>query len=222
MSTDEPTGSDKERDLRVRLAEAIEARRVLYRRGAYSDVPLADSLASNERVLEAERLLAAATGDQYAVPLNLGFRSETGTPYPFLFQNDYSTALTFIAKAEQPDGSWGPSGIAVVRFDLCILTKFGYPNDEALAGHPLSGRGLGPYDAYEVLNSRWDRQVRDQNRVSFPNGTRPKDRHYIFTFHDSTFECLCRGMKSAELVWTHYDDVIRGIVEDQLDPESEA
>ena len=82
--------------------------------------------------------------------------------------------------------------VAVVTFPLYCATMFGPPNDEAFAGHPLSSRGLGPYGAFEVLDSSWISQLERMNSVH-PSHRRERYlqlRHFILSFHDSTFECV--------------------------------
>jgi hypothetical protein len=184
--------------LRQRLAEATEARRALYERGRNSHVELARYLAAEEAVLRAERDLAAAKGDQYAVPLDLGFEPSSAVTNPSLQQDEYSAILRFNAVAKRPDGTF-VDGTAEVTFASCSITKFGYPNDDALPGHPLYGRGLSPYGIFQVHNSEWDRALREQNLVSFPNGHQPAgtDLHLVFSFHDSTFECICASIGSS-------------------------
>ena len=83
-------------------------------RGQSSSVPLPDYLLAHKRVLEAERALAAATGDQYAVPLDLGFEPEAGVSAPLVLQNDSYTFLTFTAVRMLPDGTRQQSGNAIV------------------------------------------------------------------------------------------------------------
>lgn len=75
------------------------------------------------------------------------------------------------------------------------MAVFGYPNDEALPGHPLFANGLNYYGVFEVRESSWAARLDEQNEVSFPNAvaTRPQT-HFIITFHDSTFECLADGV----------------------------
>ncbi|MGE0282078.1 MAG: hypothetical protein AB7P20_15905 [Rhizobiaceae bacterium] len=70
--------------------------------------------------------------------------------------------------------------------------KFGHPNDEALSGHRYYCHGLTAYGAYEVFGSEWIEDLRQINRVSFPNMTFvfSDSRHFIFTFHDSTLEFI--------------------------------
>ncbi len=42
------------------------------------------------------------------------------------------------------------SGTGVIEFHDCLIREFGYPNDEALGGHPLYERGLRFYGVYEA------------------------------------------------------------------------
>ena len=85
-----------------------------------------------------------------------------------MLQNDRTTFLTFNALKVESDGSWSNAGTAIIEFDLCLWTTFGYPNDEALAGHPLYGRGLFAYGIFQIHNSHWVKRKTEQNRVSFP------------------------------------------------------
>jgi hypothetical protein len=78
-----------------------------------------------------------------------------------------------------------------------MLTKFGYPNDEALSGHPLYSKGLDAYGVCEVISSSWVKTLTEQNRVAFPDTPDSTLRHFIITFHDSTFECIARELKAS-------------------------
>ena len=63
----------------------------------------------------------------------------------------------------------GPSFQAIYegdqRFEHCYAHMFGPPNDEALRGHPLAGRGLRPYAAFEIRQSSWLRRLERMNSV---------------------------------------------------------
>jgi hypothetical protein len=78
-----------------------------------------------------------------------------------------------------------------LKFNRCSVSKFGYPNDEALSGHRLYKKGLGFYGFFEVVESQWIAELRKSNEVVFPDskGFEGK-RHFVITFHDSTFECI--------------------------------
>ena len=171
---------------------------------------LHEKLAAFESVASAQRALAAAKGDEYAVPHDIGFEPEAAVSEALLLQTEHAAIFTFHAMRPMPDGRREDAGYGIVELDLCSLTKFGYPNDEALSGHPLHGRGLGGYGVYEVRNSSWIRLMTEQNRVAFPKTPDSTQRHFIFTFHDSTFECIARGLR-ASLSTKPYAEIFQDI-----------
>ena len=96
-----------------------------------------------------------------------------------------------------------------------MVATYGYPNDEALAGHPLYLSGLRHYGVFEVLEPSWRQRVIDQNLISFPR-TPPQYttlRHFVITFHDSTFECLAQDLRARR---------VSGSTAAILDPYTEA
>jgi hypothetical protein len=82
--------------------------------------------------------------------------------------------------------------IAVVRFAGPLSHYLGPPNDEAFSGHPLYSRGLKPYSIAEIVHSSWVRNLARMNSAHPMH--RPDSynecRHFIFAFHDATFECI--------------------------------
>ena len=176
--------------------QLAEARANLERLRA-SRASLAETLSAFEAISQAQRKLAAARGEEHAIPYDIGFVPEAAASEPVLLQTDYTAFLTFSAMRIRPNQQREKAGYGVVRIDLCSLTKFGYPNDEALEGHPLYERGLSAYGVFEVKNSLWIKAITAQNRVAFPNTPDSKQRHFIFTFHDSTFECIARGIDTS-------------------------
>ncbi len=114
---------------------------------------------------------------------------DVGAPVPALVADESRVELAFIARSAEPSGD---EFIAVARFVRPYAHMFGPPNDEAFEGHPLASRGLEPYGCYRVEHSSWIRRLERMNAVhphhraeGFANLT-----HYIFAFHDSTFECV--------------------------------
>ena len=89
----------------------------------------------------------------------------------------------------------GSSARTVVQFQGCLIAQFGYPNDEAIEGHPLHRLGLKPHSVFEVISSSWTERLARQNRVAFPAGSLRSVRHFVITFHDSTFECLAQSFE---------------------------
>jgi hypothetical protein len=128
------------------------------------------------------------------IRLDLGYVPEAAVSGPLLIQDDGLALLTFNAMRLRPDGRYEPAGTALVEFQRCSCTRFGYPNDEALPGHPLYRRGLQAYGIFEVLDSSWIAQLEEQNRVAFPNSRSWGSRHFAFVFHDSMLECIARDL----------------------------
>lgn len=88
---------------------------------------------------------------------------------------------------------------AVVNFPSCWHVIFGQPNDEALTGHPLSGHGLEPYSVHEVTNSSLIATLERRNSVHASHSDQLflGLTHYIFTFQDSTLECVVRESEAS-------------------------
>jgi hypothetical protein len=76
---------------------------------------------------------------------------------------------------------------------------FGPPNEEAIAGHPLSGRGLHACGAFRVDRSSLVRTFERMNSVHRSHDPKVFEAltHYIFTFHDSTFECVAASFDAT-------------------------
>ncbi len=144
------------------------------------------------------------------IELDLGCRPEPAVSGAVLVSSEYSTFLTFNAVRLNEDGPGLVSlGHAVVEFHHCSITKFGYPNDEARWGIPRYQ--VTSYGIYEVKNSEWIPEIVRLNRYRFPDT--PEDtstRHFLFAFHDSTFECLAGDMK-LELTTEPYEQVFARI-----------
>ena len=91
-------------------------------------------MSAYEAVAEAQRALAQAQGLDYAIRFDVGCDPEAAASSPVLLQTDDDTFLTFNAIKKGPDGMRNAAGTAVVEVKRCHLTRFGYPNDEALHG----------------------------------------------------------------------------------------
>lgn len=138
------------------------------------------------------------------VPLEGVPQSSIGAPLPFVAADEHTVVLAFYIENKSPDWDGtsirlvyrasGEEPVALVRFSGSRTHMFGPPNDEAFSGHPLASRGLHPYGAFEILDSSWIRKLERINSVHEHH--RPERfaelHHFIFAFHDSTFECVCR------------------------------
>jgi hypothetical protein len=133
-------------------------------------------------------------------------QSSIGAPLPVVLSDEQRVVLAYLL--EEPDPNWDGTEARVVDYEtegqVAIVTFEGYasyrsgmPNDEAFHGHPLASRGLQPYRVFEVRRSSWVRELERMNSVH-PHH-RPEDfdalRHFVFAFHDSTFECVARNFE---------------------------
>jgi hypothetical protein len=136
-------------------------------------------------------------------------QSSVGAPEPLVMSDERLTFLAYIVEGEpeldgrvltDADLAIFKERVALVEFHQCRSYMFGSPNDEAIHGHPLYALGLKPYSAFEVEKSSWIRQLERMNSVHpRHNSDRFKSlRHYVFTFHDSTFECIAEGHRISE------------------------
>lgn len=89
----------------------------------------------------------------------------------------------------------------LVTFWATADLRFGSPAESALEDHPLHARGLRPNRAYEVLRSSWlgNRRAQAAERSIEAVEDLKRLHHYVFTFHDSLFECLCEGYTFKEV-----------------------
>jgi len=137
--------------------------------------------------------------EERAVPLPNWPTPDAGSPMPVTVADDCRLSVRYCTNNEK---------IAVIHFPLCTIFTFGSPNDEALPGHPLYGRGLEYYSAHLVENSSWIALLERRNSVHLHHHRErflEDKKHYIFTFHDSTLECVVNEGKfwPTEIVEFH-------------------
>lgn len=132
-------------------------------------------------------------------------QSSIGAPLPSILATDKQTFLVYLV--EDPSPGWdgtsvramnrdvGGEAVAIISFENCHAHFLGPPSDEIFHGHPLAPRGLRPYGVFEVEHSSWLRALVRMNAVHPRHmpGMFADCRHFIFTFHDSTFECIAES-----------------------------
>jgi hypothetical protein len=134
-------------------------------------------------------------------------QSSIGAPLPAIVAADHRLFLAYLVEAVDPN--WNGESVRVVEptamDEIVALVAFrsprahffGPPNDEAFAGHPLAGRGLHPYGMFKIHESSWVRSLERMNAVhpQHRRATFDRLRHFIFVFHDSTFECVAEDLE---------------------------
>jgi hypothetical protein len=137
-------------------------------------------------------------------------QSSVGAPVPIVLSDEYSVLLGYLVENTPLDcddsylhvvgSDTSDEALALVEFTAYRSFSFGSPNDEAFHGHPLAGRGLHPYGAFQVQYSSWIRQLERMNSVHHSHSPERFERlkHFVFAFHDSTFECVAEGFTVTE------------------------
>ena len=131
-------------------------------------------------------------------------QSSVGAPLPIILSNEHKLYLAYYLQNTPPDwngktvrveDSETEDYIALVEFEKYESFMFGSPNDEAFHGHPLANRGLEPYTVFEIENSSWLRNLEKMNSVHPYHKPEKfeKLKHFVFAFHDSTFECIAEN-----------------------------
>lgn len=215
--------SDSDLDeLRAEVAAASIACNAL--RAPWSSARLEQLAKVSERLRIAEQRLALGEGRPAAIPIPWEPCWSPGAPLPHVIASDCDAMLAYLV--HEPDPAWdgtyavmvGPDSqdelIAVVTVKNCYGFRFGGPNDEVFAGHPLAHSGFVGYGAFRVENSDWKATERRTNAVhpQFNPAKWESVSHYLLAFHDSVFECICEGFDiSTKRASLH--EVMRGLVE---------
>src|SRR5260370_1843221 len=147
-------------ELEAQLREA-QIRLQAARRG---NAPLKERIAAGEAVLEAERALFLAKGEEVAVACDWASLWDPNDPSPHVLSSALRTYLIYnVNKWKLSEASPYSSSentidepvIALVEFTHCYAYRFSNINEEVLTGHPLWGKGLDLYGAHEVIHSQW-------------------------------------------------------------------
>lgn len=119
--------------------------------------------------------------------LDLGAIPSPSGSGELLLVDERSCRLVFVAMVEA-----GQRRVAMATFTGFSQVIFGYPNDEALPGHPLyDPTDTWDYGFYEVQGSPWPGRLEAQNRVKFPDHTSSwRKRHFLLVCHEDLVEVL--------------------------------
>jgi hypothetical protein len=168
--------------------------------------------------LREQRRRARAAGQEYADELDLGSELDPGAPMPHMFANGHSVFVLFYLRSPMPGRGSVTAPLALVEFTGAHAVLFGGPNDEALSGHHLYGRGLGPHAIHEVRASRWISNAERVNSVHphHQGGWHAWLRHFVITFHDETLECLARDVRT-ETCTSSFPDAVQATAPRMLD-----
>ena len=120
---------------------------------------------------------------------------DTGVPMPVIYLDESGLFLAYIVS--RPELNEEQEEYSVVKFEEVMQYTFGYPNEEALSGHPLYESGLQFYAFNEILESPYLAELGHRNAKNFP-GTEShflSFRHWLVAFHDETLEVIAKSAK---------------------------
>jgi len=218
---------DEVGELERRLREQQERVEKLLEAARFNSEGLsgAEFTAARKSQADAERKFYLAKGEEAGVPLDWPVPWDAGAPIPHVLAANGLVYLAYLTEIADPDWDGknvkivSPSNpseerIALVKFESCRSHRLGDPNDEAMNGHPLWGRGLEPYRAHIVENSTWVRQLMQCNSKHpyFSENHWRNCKHYLLMFHDETFECVADGFK-IELHYEPFSKVLQTAVD---------
>jgi hypothetical protein len=95
------------------------------------------------------------------------------------------------------DDRAGGREVDTAEFIDCVSLRMGFPNDEALHGHPLWEHGLEFYQAHVVIDSSWlaERRAIEAVHPRVPAVPFAGARHFVLTFHDSMVEAIAGSIE---------------------------
>lgn len=142
-------------------------------------------------------------------PFDIGCEPSPSVPAETLLADGWKTYLLFFAVSKGLDasGHLKDLGVAVLDCDHCVMSRFGYPNDEGIQEHSLYEHGIADLttSVVEVLDSTWVQEVSEQmlgsaQRICAGRGIScdwardPKLRHFIVLLKEKSFECLASSL----------------------------
>jgi hypothetical protein len=174
-----------------------------------------DYLKIRDEFAKAKEILALAKGEEYVINYNIECIPDLSDSKETILQFGQRTFLTF--KALSPiiseTGNYKELGTAIISFEDCILSQFGYPSEEHLSKHPLFSKGLDEcLGVGQVVNSLWQVAVIEKyGDISLLHSTtsiKQMDyKHFIFSLKDNVFECIAKSL-SVTFSENTYIDIV--------------
>lgn len=122
-----------------------------------------------------------------------GLAWDVGAPEPVVVSSERRTLFAFYLSDLVVDDGFE---VQVAEFTNCLAVRFGFPNDEALHGHPLWDSGIDYYALHEVYDSEWVELLRaiERQHPHSPDLPFEAAKHYLLTFKESTLEAIATAV----------------------------
>lgn len=138
------------------------------------------------------------------VPLRGAPGPSGGAPMPTVVSDGAYVELSYYVRGSELSSK--PDHMAIIRFDGLFSLYFGQPDYDWHKGHPLDDRGLSELGFGEVLHSSWIRHMTAPRQLGnssvhwdIGDEWRSKLRHFVFGFHDESFECIAMRAEVREV-----------------------
>jgi len=165
------------------------------------------------------------TPAEFAIEIKSLPRPEWCAPLPQIIANEHRVVLMYAIDHFRPADQVGllvvtedtPSSWAVLEFTWIYDCRFGSFSDISCERHPLASAGLQMGAVHIVENSHWKAKILGNvhpNPITLGK-PRPELIHYLFTFHDSLFECIAGPPESSVLSGTARE-VVRKVCTEML------
>ena len=166
---------------------------------------------SLDQIDEIRREISLLQGEETALLLDWEYPWCAGAPIPHVVASAEKVYLIYRLRTFDPNWDGTSCRVitgkesdpaAVVEFIPCLGYRFVEYNDETHDEHPLFQRGLSYKNVHEIVNSHWIEEF--QKKDICVSGM----KHYFFTFHDETFECIAKWHSVQVVKATPFCDIV--------------
>ena len=175
------------------------------RREFLKDAALLSAAVAGGAGLVEPAMAAVPAGMGKAKAFDLGMAPHRNTAGAVIVLSEWGTFVTFPEQI---------AGTAVVELLGCKAATHSYSTNLGHDGRPYSYFGLKPGAVFEITGSPWLHRTEEDIAFHAPKTTtrgrtttkaKPL-RHFVFTFHDTTYQCIAEGLQ-ATLCFGNYGDI---------------
>lgn len=127
-------------------------------------------------------------------------------PLPTVLADELNLILCYVVSGDVDESLAESTSLHAYEEEPMLAVKFhnplahyqGPPDDGGIQGHPLYDMGLRAYGIYVVEHSGWIQNLKVMQINSGLYNAQDWEplKHYIFTFHSTTFECIAEGYRA--------------------------
>lgn len=153
-------------------------------------------LVARDEYAFAKQQLALAKSEEYVLNHDLGCIPDLSDPKEIFLQFHQTPILLFNALSSKAssNGNYEKMGTAIIIFENCLITQFGFPGEKDLPSHPLFSKGLDEcLGIGKVANSSWKTSILEKLNLLTKSNV-DKYEHFIFALKENFFECIAQNL----------------------------